>query len=128
MEQKLDSYLNGEPDYTYCMYNKDFIVKEEPADYKICEYNLNLSIRAKLSVVANMKVSRSLDIYKMTLYRKYKVLGVTDQDGHKLKYEQKQDYIDIYNNMKYHITNIIISYARMGLKAKALKDIILCYT
>ena len=110
MEQTLDIYLNGMPDLVYVLENKDFIAKEEPADYKIPEYDLNLSIRANLSVTANMKVSASLERYRMTLYRKYKVSEAVDQDGHKLEYTQNQDYLDIWNKERYHITNITVKY------------------
>ncbi len=110
MEQTLDIYLNGVPDRVYVLESRDFIAKEEPADYKISEYDLNLSIRANLSVTADMKVSKSLERYRMTLYRKYKISKVVDQDGHTLEYTQKQDYIDIWNKNGYQIKNIIIKY------------------
>ena len=110
MEQTLDIYLNGVPDMVYVLESKDFIAKEEPADYKISEYDLNLSIKASLSVTADMKVSASLKRYRMTLYRQYKVSEAVDQDGHKLEYTQNQDYLDVWNKGGYHITNIIISY------------------
>ena len=110
MEQTLDIYLNGVPDMVYVLESKDFIAKEEPADYKIYEYDLNLSIKANLSVTADMKVSKSLERYRMTLYRQYKVSEAVDQDGHKLEYTQNQDYLDIWNKDGYHITNIIVKY------------------
>lgn len=110
MEQTLDIYLNGVPDMVYVLESKDFIAKEEPVDYKISEYELNLSIKASLSVTADMKVSKSLERYRMTLYRQYKVSEAVDQDGHKLEYTQNQDYLDVWNKGGYYITNIIISY------------------
>lgn len=110
MEQTLDIYLNGVPDMVYVLESKNFIAKEKPADYKISEYDLNLSIKANLSVTADMKVSASLERYRMTLYRKYKVSEAVDQNGHKLEYTQNQDYLDIWNKGRYHITNIIIKY------------------
>ncbi|MDE6852842.1 MAG: hypothetical protein K2J67_10230 [Lachnospiraceae bacterium] len=110
MEQTYDIYLNGMPDGIYVWESKDYITKEEPADYQISEYDLNLSIRANLSATADMKVSKSLERYRMTLYRQYKVSKVVDQDGHKLEYTQNQDYIEVRNPNGYHITNIIISY------------------
>lgn len=110
MEQTHDVYLNGVPDGIYVLESKDYIVKEEPADYQISEYDLNLSIKANLSATADLKVSKSLERYRMTLYRQYKVSKVVDQDGHPLQYTQNQDYIDVCNQSGYHITNIIISY------------------
>ena len=47
----MDIYLNGVPDQIYVLESRDFIAKEEPADYKILEYDLNLSIKANLSVI-----------------------------------------------------------------------------
>jgi len=110
MEQTFDIYLNGVPDRIYFSESRDFLVKEDPADYKICEYDLNLSIKANLSVTAGIKVSKSLERYRMTLYRQYKVSKVVDQDGHKLEYTQNQDYIDVWNKSGCHVTDIIISY------------------
>lgn len=110
MEQTLDIYLNGVPDQIYVLESRDFIAKEKPADYKILEYDLNLSIKANLSVTADMKVSKSLEQYRMTLYRQYKVSEAVDQDGHKLEYTQNQDYLDVWNKGGYHITNIIVKY------------------
>lgn len=110
INQTLDIYSNGVPDHIYVLESKDFIAKEEPADYQIPEYNLKLSIKANLSVTADMKVSKSLERYRMTLYRQYKVSDAVDQDGHKLEYTQNQDYLDVWNKNGYHITNIIISY------------------
>lgn len=110
MEQTMDIYLNGVPDQIYVLESRDFIAKEEPADYKILEYDLNLSIKANLSVTADMKVSKSLERYRMTLYRQYKVSEAVDQDGHKLEYMQNQDYLDVWNKGGYHITNIIVKY------------------
>lgn len=110
MEQTMDIYLNGVPDQIYVLESRDFIAKEEPADYKILEYDLNLSIKANLSVTADMKVSKSLERYRMTLYRQYKVSEAVDQDGHKLEYTQNQDYLDVWNKGRYHITNIIVKY------------------
>lgn len=110
MEQTMDIYLNGVPDQIYVLESRDFIAKEKPADYKILEYDLNLSIKANLSVTADMKVSKSLEQYRMTLYRQYKVSEAVDQDGHKLEYMQNQDYLDVWNKGGYHITNIIVKY------------------
>lgn len=110
MEQKLDSYMNGESDYFYSVADENFVSKDEPADYSITAYDLDLSIRLNLSVTADMKVSDSLDEYKMTLYRNYKVSHVTDQNGNPLNFKQDHDYINIVNQNGNYITNIIVKY------------------
>lgn len=109
MEQKLDPYQNGVPDMMYVS-SDEYVWKDESANYKIEEYDLDLSMRLNLSATATMKVSKILSEYKMTLYRKYKVSHVNDQDGNPLKYKQEQDYITIFNDDNREIKQITIQY------------------
>ena len=109
MEQTFDAYRNGVPDSVYCS-SGEYKEKIQKADYTIKEYDMDLSIRQNLSATMVMKVSKSLAEYHMTLYRKYKVLGVKDQDGNGLEYEQKGDYITVFNREKRKINEISMTY------------------
>ncbi|MCR5203002.1 MAG: hypothetical protein K6D02_07955 [Lachnospiraceae bacterium] len=107
MDDKLDAYQNGIPDTLYVtsgMYQE----KIKRPDYKINEYDMKLSIKSNLTADIAMKVSNSLQQYDMTLYRKYIVYDVENQNGEKLKYKQFGDYISIYNRKQLDITEIRI--------------------
>ncbi|MBQ5560651.1 MAG: hypothetical protein IIT46_12905 [Lachnospiraceae bacterium] len=97
-------------DFAYCMDNPDFISKNEKADYSITQYNMELSIKLNLSAKVDMKVSESKKEYKMTLYHKYKVNSVFDQDGNEMEFKQNYDYLAIKNIKENNVTNIIINY------------------
>ena len=107
MSYGLDPFYSGEPDWILARKYKN---KDEKADYKITAYDMELSMNTMLSAKVNMRVSKSLEHYKMTLYNRYKVTKVTNQDGKKLDYRQKENYLDIYNKDKSEVTNIIIRY------------------
>lgn len=107
MDQKLDGYQNGLPDIIYArsdQYNERIV----PADYEIKEYDMELDIRSSLKAEITMTVSNTLEQYHMTLYRKYKISEVKDQEGSKLDFDQSGDYVTIYNHNGSDIKKIII--------------------
>lgn len=107
MDQKLDGYQNGLPDIIYArsdQYNERIV----PADYEIKEYDMELDIRSSLKAEITMTVSKTLEQYHMTLYRKYKISEVKDQEGSKLDFDQSGDYVTIYNHNGSDIKKIII--------------------
>lgn len=110
MQHTQDVYAEGGSEFIYVWETKEYQPQTRKADYKILEYDLNLRTRANLSVTADMKVSKSLKKYLMTLYRQYKVSEVKDQEGHLLEFTQDHEYIEIRNEKGYHITNIEMRY------------------
>lgn len=107
MHYGYDLFYGGDPDW---ILKEKYHNKEEAADYKITAYEMDLSLNISLFAKVNMKVSKSLDEYKMTLYNRYKVSKVTDQNGNKLKFTQDGNYLDIVNENGNQITNIILNY------------------
>lgn len=93
-------------DSTYYLYYKD-CVKEEAADFAVEKYNLKLSARLNLKADATVYVdNKNLDEYKFTLYHKYKVLEVTNQNNKKLDFAQDCDYLTIYSSGQTEYLNI----------------------
>lgn len=93
-------------DAEYYNYNKNHI-KEEPVSFNVEKYDMKLS--AYFNLKANVKVyidNKNLDEYKFTLYHKYKVLEVTNQDDKKLDFSQDCDYLIIYSSGKTEYLNI----------------------
>lgn len=107
MDQKLDGYQNGIPDIIYAKSDK-YDEQIEPADYEIKEYDMKLDIRSSLKAEIAMTVSKTLDQYHMTLYRKYKISEVKDQEGSKLDFDQSGDYVTVFNRNGSDIKKIII--------------------
>lgn len=110
MDQRLDIYQNGISDADYVRLG---LYKErvEVADYKITEYDMNLDIRTQLKADVKIKVSKCLKLYRMTLYRNYKILKITDQNGNLLKYSRFGDYVEVYNPSGNDIEMIELKYS-----------------
>ena len=103
-----DSFYAGDPDW---IYSKTAVNKKEAAQYKILSYDMKLSMGLLLNAEVNMKVSKSLDEYKMTLFKDYIVKNVVDQKGNDLDFNQEESYITVKNKDNKKITNIIIIYS-----------------
>lgn len=108
MNDGMQVFYNDIPDWAYVLDHDNL---DEKADYKITEYDMELSMVTKLSATVRMKVSKSLDTYKMTLHRLYKVSEVTDQDGNNLIFNQNEHYIEIENQDGKEITEIVMKYS-----------------
>lgn len=111
MPYGLDSFYVGTPNWIYAQTVKN---KDEKAQYKITEYDMKLSLNTNLKAEVNVHVSKSLNEYKMTLYKDYKVSDVKDQNGRRLKFKQSESYLSIKNNDNNKITNIILNYSGNG--------------
>lgn len=96
-------------DQLYYDFNKDNI-KQEPVEFSVKKYDLKLSAFLNLKADAKIYVDNSnLDEYKFTLYHKYKVKNITNQNGDKLDFKQDSDYLTVkangeteYLNIKYY--------------------------
>lgn len=85
-------------DDLYYMYNKD-CQREEDADFRIEKYDLTFSAGLNLKGKAKIYIdNKNLQEYKFTLYHKYKVSKVTDQNGTPLEFTQDYDYLTIKND------------------------------
>ncbi len=110
MDQRLDPYQNGISDMDYV---RSGLYQEhvEAADYSITEYDMELDIRMELKASVKMKVTKSLNTYKMTLYRGYNILEIKDQTGAKLEFVRFGDYVKIKNSTGNHIKMLQIKYS-----------------
>lgn len=86
-------------------------LKEEGEDFSILSYDIEMSVmedvlKAEVSLVPDRGF---LDEYRFTLYHRYKVKSVHDQDGRKLEFEQTDDYIRVIPQGE-EIKKLIFSY------------------
>ncbi len=85
-------------DDLYYIYNKD-CQREEDADFHIEKYDLTFSAGLNLKGKAKVYIdNKNLQKYKFTLYHKYKVFKVTNQNGTPLEFTQDYDYLTILND------------------------------
>lgn len=69
----------------------------EPADFNITSMDMNFKINRQLKATVGIGVdNKSLDAYKFTLYRGYKIKDIFDANGNRLKYDRYSDYITVY--------------------------------
>lgn len=90
-----------EPDRYYTMEKAEEIeekyLKDEGEGFSILSYDIEISVmedvlKAEVSLVPDRGF---LDEYRFTLYHRYGVKSVRDQDGRKLDFEQTDDYIRV---------------------------------
>lgn len=107
---KYDTSASGlSYDAYYYIFYKDY-VQEKPADFNVEKYDLKFSAFLNLKADAKIYVDKNnLDEYKFTLYHKYKVKSITNQNGEKLDFKQESDYLTVkangeteYLNIKYY--------------------------
>lgn len=81
-------------EYYYVIYPND---KIESANFEIDEYNLDVHIGNEMKVTAKLTVdSINLKEYRFTLYHKFKIDKVLDDNGKEINFEQNGDYITLY--------------------------------
>ncbi len=69
----------------------------EPAGFNITSMDMDFKINRQLKATVCIGVdNESLDAYKFTLYRGYKIKNIFDANGNKLKYDRYSDYITVY--------------------------------
>lgn len=80
-----------DPPYKHMQYN-------EPADFDITSMDIDLKIRNQLKASVTIKVNdTSLDDYKFTLSRYYKIKSIKASDGTELAFDREGDYLTVYN-------------------------------
>ena len=89
--------------------DESFSDKKE--DFSVEHYDLDFSVMHDvLEAQAKMKISSDVcSEYRFTLYHRFQVVEVIDQNGEKLKYDQKFDYLTVYPSGKV-ISEINICY------------------
>lgn len=82
-------------EYYHVMFPNDNI---ESANFNVDEYNLDIHICNEMKATAKLTVDNiNLQEYKFTLYHKFKIDKVLDDDGKEINFEQNGDYITLYN-------------------------------
>ncbi len=98
------------PEYYYRFSPRKPVTKEEPADFSVSGYRMDLQITDRLEgeVTVYIEEETGRDHYYFTLYHTYQVTGVRDQDGRRLQFQQYDDYVDVEDTGD--IEAITISY------------------
>lgn len=86
------------------------------AGFEIISYNLDVSVKRKLYVDAEISVTRNTgsDQYLFTLYRGYKVSSVTDEEGNRLDFTQDGFYLSVTYPLEEETGVICITYKGTG--------------
>mgnify|MGYP004660506537 CR=1 FL=1 len=96
-------------DMFYYTDNKN--VKEKKADFKVTEYDMDISIGLLLKAEAELSVDRTeLDKYEFTLYHSYDVDSVKNQNGENLTFKRSGDYLEV-NRGDSATQKLVISYS-----------------
>lgn len=96
-------------DMFYYTDNKN--VKEKKADFKVTEYDMDISIGLLLKTEAELSVDRTeLDKYEFTLYHSYDVDSVKNQNGENLTFKRSGDYLEV-NRGDSATQKLVISYS-----------------
>ena len=96
-----DEHLNGHDEwsadqYYYSIFHYEG--KEEPAEFQVVDYDINMSVGRQLSAEVIMTPDKTdLPEYAFTLYHGYRVKSVRDSYGNNLPYDRDGDYIQIIN-------------------------------
>jgi hypothetical protein len=71
--------------------------REEPADFQITAYEMDLHIDRQLKAAVTMDVTslESYDVYRFTLYHSYKIHRVFNENGTNLSFSQEGDYFTV---------------------------------
>ena len=85
------------PEYYYRFSPRQPVTKEEPADFSVSGYKMDLEITDRLEGEVTLYIAEKTgrDHYYFTLYHTYQVTGVRDQDGRRLQFQQYDDYVDV---------------------------------
>lgn len=96
---KMDLSASGNVnDELYYLYYKDS-QQEKTADFHVEKYDLEFSTYLNLKAKAKVYIdNKNLKSYNFTLYHKYKVSKVTNQNGMLLRFIQDHDYLTIISD------------------------------
>jgi hypothetical protein len=90
--------MNDDPNGT-AMHDQHYYAaapgKDEPADYQITAYDMNIEIGRTLRAEVEMSFDAKRASYNMTLYHGYKITEVRDQSGTPLQFQRDGDYVTI---------------------------------
>lgn len=96
-----DEHLNGHDEWSadqYYYHIFRYEGKEEPAEFQVVDYYINMSVGRQLSAEVIMTPDKTnLPEYAFTLYHGYRVKSVRDSFGNNLSYDRDGDYIQIIN-------------------------------
>ncbi len=97
MSYRVDGTLLTDQSFYYKLYDGVYPDEEQPAEFQVLNYDLDLKVKKQLYVTAKLKVDRdNLSVYPFTLYHNYKIKKVTDQNGKKLSFKQDVDHVEVY--------------------------------
>lgn len=98
MSYRLDGTLLADVAYYESLYKNGY-PEEEEAEFKVLNYNLDLTVKNQLYAETKVKVNKNnLPVYKFTLYHNFKIKEITDQNGNSLKFKQESDHVEVYSS------------------------------
>lgn len=85
--------------------------KDEAANFKITEYNINMTMGKELEaeVIMDLRSPEGMSCYRFTLYHGYKIKEVTDGAGAPLEYSREGDYLEVQSQGD-RLSEICIAY------------------
>jgi hypothetical protein len=94
------------------IYYMDADQRNQPADFHVTEYQLDMRVDRMLFMTASMRPDKTdLPQYLFTLYHGYQVSSVTDGSGDPLAFQQDGDYLEVRNPDGRSLERIIMCYS-----------------
>lgn len=102
----------GSTVYDQHYYLNNYDGRETEADFNITEYSLNLAIDRILEAEAKINVDKSnLPEYHFTLYHKFKVKKILDQNNRSIKFNQNGDYVTVFPDTDACLKSVTFYYS-----------------
>ena len=79
------------------------------ADFNVLTYDLEMVVRNQLFVTATLTMDEQLPVYRFTLYHRYLITSVTDQNEVAMDFVQEGDHFRVYNDQEV-LEALIIHY------------------
>lgn len=86
-----------------------------PADFGVESYDMDLEVGRQLRAEVTARLSESSvqrEAYRFTLYHRYRLSSITDQDGQTMTYDRDGDFITVYGGEG--VEEIRFAYAGSG--------------
>jgi len=95
------------------LYYMNDIQKEEIVQFNISAYNMKFTINRQLNsdIIIYLDEKETLNSYKFTLYRNYKVKKVLSKNNEVLDYKRNGDYLEVINPTNKKLEEIRILYS-----------------
>ncbi len=109
LSYRVDGTLFSDRTYYDALY-EDGYPAEQPADFRVTHYDLNLSVKNQLHATANVQLDDpGLPSYVFTLSHDFRLKTVTAQDGTPLRFVREDDHVEVFSDGR-QVTQIAFGY------------------